>query len=325
MPERLQHHWFLDDGLLKACKDWDVEQIKIYLENGANINILDQYGESSLQQVINDYKTHGLIKGKEYTEEELKVIEKDNERKCKEIIDLLLFYGADINLFGYEGNSPLMCAYEMESPELIKFLLKRGANPNSNCNLVDDDYWPIIKNIRSSILYKIDDLIYEDYGEIESEIEDIIHDAGGRQYVWDYNPGTYGNEGKYYVHMTPSKKGDKIFSDNARWVIGSVEELTIEDKDGNQTTIALNGIEGLRQWNADYQANITNIDYDWQAWKKRGYELACQVAKLLSDKIALFYLYDNDVVVQKAYRHPSYTPSPNELQLCYYGEPIRIE
>lgn len=324
MPEQLHYHTFLNDGFLKACKDWDEEQIKYYLENGANVNCLDQYGESSIQQVINDYKEHGLLKGKEYSEEELNVIEKDNERKCKEIIDLLLSYGADINLFGYEGNSPLMCAYEMKSPELVKFLLERGANPNSNCSLVDDDYWPTIKNIRSSILYKIDDLIYEDHDDIVDEIERIIHDAGGRQYVWDYNPWVIGNEGKYVVHLTPSKKGDKIFTDNARWLIGTAEELVIEDKDGYQTNIALNSIEGLRQWNADFQANITNPGYDWQSWKKRGFELACQVAKLLSDKVAMFYLYDNETVVQKAYWHPDHTPSPNELTLCCYGEPIRI-
>lgn len=168
-------------------------------------------------------------------------------------------------------------------------------------------------------------MIYEDYGEIESEIEDIVRDAGGRQYVWDYNPWTYGNEGKYVVHMIPSTQGDNIFCDNSRWYIGSVKQLVIEDKDGNQTNIALNGIEGLRQWNADFQANTTNPDYDWQSWKKRGYELACQVANLLSDKVALFYLYDNENVVQKAYRHPDHTPSPNELYLCRDGKPIRIE
>ena len=90
-------------------------------------------------------------------------------------------------------------------------------------------------------------------------------------------------------------------------------------------TIALNGIEGLRQWNADFQANITNPDYEWQSWKKRGYELACQVATLLSDKVALFYLYDNENVVQKACLHPAQTPSPNEIQICCDGNPIRIE
>lgn len=325
MPDKLHNHTALDDEFLKACHNWDEEKIMYYLEKGANINCLNQYGESSLQQVINDYNEHGLIRGKEYTDKELKTIEKANERRCKEIIDMLLSLGADINIFGYLGDSPLACAYDMRSPELVKFLLERGANPNTNCNLADDDDWFILKNIRSTILYKIDYLIYEDHGDVESEIEDIIHDAGGRQYVWDYNPWTYGNEGKYVVHMTPSTEGDKLFSDNARWYIGTVEELVIEDKDGNMTTVALNGIEGLRQWNADFQANITNLDYDWQSWKKRGYELACQVVKLLSDKVVLFYLYDNENVVEKACWHPFHTPSPNELELCCIGEPIRIE
>ena len=71
--------------------------------------------------------------------------------------------------------------------------------------------------------------------------------------------------------------------------------------------------------------NIENPDYDWKSWKKRGYELACQVANLLPEWVALFYLYDNDKVVEKAYWHPDYTPKPNELQLCHNGEPIKIK
>ena len=318
MPEQLHYHTFLNDGFLKACKDWDEEQIKYYLENGANVNCLDQYGESSIQQVINDYKEHGLLKGKEYSEEELNVIEKDNERKCKEIIDLLLSYGADINLFGYEGNSPLMCAYEMKSPELVKFLLERGANPNSNCSLVDDDYWPTIKNIRSSILYKIDDFISYYYADSECKIEDIVREAGGRKYVWDFTPWNYGNIGKYVVFMSPSGNGDNMFWDNSGWVIGTISQLTIEDEEGNHNTISLNDIEGLKQWNEDFQVNHANINYDWKSWKKRGIDLAYLIAERLPDYSALFCLHENDKIVSQY--HDS-----NDIYLVTIGDPIRIK
>ncbi len=325
MPDKLHNHTELDDTLLRACYKWDIEQINLSLERGANINCLDKYGESVLQKTVDYFKDHDVIIDKEYSDEELKAIESANEQKCKEIVDLLLSYGADINLFGYDGMTPLTCAFYSRSPKMIKFLLERGASPNANCYLEDDDYWPRLKNVRSTILDVIDDLIYEDYGETEKEIETIIRDAGGRQYVWDFNPWNYENEGKYVVHMCPSKMDDRLFSDNSRWLIGTSEKITIEDMYGNQTVVPLNNIEGLKQWEEDLKNNLTNPQYDWHSWKQRGYDLACLVAKLLPETVALFYLYDNDKVVKEVTWHPENTPEPNELTLCYDGNPIRIK
>lgn len=221
--------------------------------------------------------------------------------------------------------TPLTCAYYQRSPEMIKFLLERGATPNWNCYLEDNEYWPHLKNVRSTILDVINDLIYEDYGDTEREIETIIRDAGGRLYVWDFNPWNDENIGKYVIHMVPSTKNDKLFFDNSRWCIGTVSELTIENKEANKTLISLENIEGLNQWVTDFQINIENPNYNWQSWKKRGLELAHKVAALLPDSASLFFLYDNEKVVEKATWHPSSEPKPNELRLCYDGEPIRVK
>lgn len=324
MPDKLHNHTSLDDTLLRACDQWDLEQIKLAMERGANINCLDKNGESVLQKAVEYYKEHNVPLDNDYSEEELAAIENANEQKCKEVVNLLLSYGADINLFGYYGMVPLICAYYDRSISMMKYLLEKGASPNTNCYLEDCQYWPLLKNVRSTILDVIDDLIYEDYGETEKEIETIIRDAGGRQYVWDFNPWSYENEGKYVVHMCPSKKDDKLFSDNSKWFIGTSEQITIEDMYGNQTVVMLNSIEGLKLWREEFQNNLTNPQYDWLSWKQRGYDLACKVAKLLPDSVALFYLYDNDKVVKEAAWHPDHTPEPNELTLCFDGEPIKI-
>lgn len=324
MPDKLHNHTEIDDTLLRACFNWDIDQIKLSIERGANINCLSKNGESVLQNAVEYFKDHGVLSEKNYSEEELKAIESENEQRCKEIVDLLLSYGADINLFGYDGMTPLTCAYYSRSPEMIKFLLERGASPNANCYLEDCQYWPLLKNVRSTILDVIDDLIYEDYGETEKKIETIIREAGGRQYVWDFNPWSYENEGKYVVHMCPSKKDDKLFSDNSGWFIGTSEQITIEDMYANQTVVSLKSIEGLKLWKEDFQNNLTNPQYDWLSWKQRGYVLACKVAKLLPDSVVLFYLYDNSNVVKEVTWHPEHTPEPNELTLCYDGEPIKI-
>ena len=325
MPSKLHNHSSLDDTLLRACSQWDVEQIKLALERGANINCLDNSGESVLQKAVEYYKGHNISLDNDYSKEELTILENANEQKCMEIVDLLLSYGADINLFGYEGMTPLTCAYYERSPEMIKFLLERGATPNWNCYLEDYDYWPSLKNVRSTILDAIDGLLFEDFGEAEREIETIIRDAGGRQYVWDFTPWNYENIGKYIVHMFPSTKGDKLFYDNSGWNIGTTSQLTIEDKDVNQTIIQLNVIKELNSWMEEFQKNTVNPGFDWHAWKIRGYDLACEVAKCLPESVSLFYLYDNEVVVKKASWHPSHTPRPNEMQLCRDGAPIRIK
>lgn len=325
MPDKLHNHTPLDDTLLRACSQWDVEQIKLAMEQGANINCLDKSGESVLQKAVEYYKEHNILIDHDYTEAELTTIKNTNEQKCKEIVDLLLSYGADINLFGFDGMTPLTCAYYDRSPEMIKFLLERGATPNWNCYLEDCQYWPTLKNVRSSILYEIDELIFEDYGDEERMIESIIRDAGGREYVWDFTPWNYENIGKYVIHMIPSTEGDKLFYDNAGWNIGTTSRLTVEDKNGNQTVISLNEIEGIGIWLKDFQNNIENPNFDWHSWKLRGKKLAYEMVKLLPESASLFYIYDNDQVVEKASWHPSYTPKANELQLCRKGDPIRIK
>ena len=43
------------------------------------------------------------------------------------------------------------------------------------------------------------------------------------------------------------------------------------------------------------------------------------------DSASLFYLYDNEMVMEKAVWHPSREPKENEVQLCREGTPICIK
>ena len=104
-----------------------------------------------------------------------------------------------------------------------------------------------------------------------------------------------------------------------------MSQLPVEDKEEKKTIIPLDKIVGLKQWIADFQKNITNSEYDWLSWKNRGFELAHEVAKLLPDFSSLYFLYDNEQIVEKAPWHPSQRFLPNEMRLCRDGKPIRIK
>ena len=318
MPKELHRHSKMDDMLLQAAMNWDIKQIDMALERGAYINCLSEMGDSVLNEATDFFNFHGMSLDKEYTEEERQKIKEENTIKCKEVVQHLLDKGADINLFGYDSMPPLTCAYYARSIEMTKFLLERGANPNTNCYLEDCQYWPVLKNVRATILDVIDDLLSEDYTEIEKDIEYTIRQAGGRQYVWDFTPWNYENVGKYVLRLNPSPNDDKMFVDNSGWKIGDMHFVTIEDCHGNPTVIKLPEIKGLHQWNKDFQNNIANIHYDWISWKSRGLSMAKQIADYLPDSVAFYYLRDNDEVMQKELYD-------GRLYFSHNGDYIRIK
>lgn len=288
MPEKLHRHTKQDDILLKACFDWDIDQINLALQNGANVNCLNESGESPLQLAVEYFRDFGKSMNTQFSDEENLAIESRNEKKCKEVVELLINNGADVNLFGYDGLTPLVCAYYSRSPEMIRFLLEKGADPNVNCFLEDIEYWPRLKNVKSTILDCIDNLMFEDYNEKEQEIERLIRAAGGRQFVWDFAPWNNKNIGKYVVVMHPSKSDTHLFSDNSQRWIGTDSSLTVEDAFGHSEEIDLTPIGALAIWSQEYRDN-QNVTYDWDKWYKHGLDFARQIAALIPDSVALFY------------------------------------
>lgn len=49
--------------------------------------------------------------------------------------------------------------------------------------------------------------------------------------------------------MNPSRQDNHLFCDNAGWWIGTDNELTIEDNNGEKSHVDVSSIEGLSQWN----------------------------------------------------------------------------
>lgn len=294
--------------LIEACDKLDLDAIQIALANGAEINCFDKYGNTPFVHAIDalDFcciDNEGLgIENQEEASIKTKVSE------CINILKYLLSKGADINLFGcYITDSPIEKAWQRRSKDVVKFLLENGANPNSNCELMDCISEGRIHWNRSSVMYSIDWLLGEEYGPVERDIEWMLRCSGARLYFWDYIPWENERIGKYVVRIDPSRENKKMFVDNSGWFIGSTTEINVEDEVGNTTKIDISSVRGLEQWLVDYQENESNGDYDWISWKNRGKCLAHEVAKLLPNDVALYYLNDSNDVMYKPHWRDYYT------------------
>ena len=151
----------LDMELMKACCELDVEKVSELLESGANANansgahFPDTLISCVLKTAYDPDKSNGDF------------------NLASEIIDMLLSHGNDIDFCPYgEGASLYVATYY--DTKCIKFLLEKGANPNSIS-------WIGVDEIPQTPLDSIADDISA-YGEEPALKEqlNIIKKAGGK-------------------------------------------------------------------------------------------------------------------------------------------------
>lgn len=297
--KQLHRHSAIDKTLFAACDYLDVEGVKLAIRNGANVNALDENGESALQHTVEFFKDVGKSMHIAYSKEELDCIEAENYKKCVEIVDILLAQGADIDLFGMDGMQPIVCAYYERSIDMIKYLLEKGSNPNYNSDRLDDLSHYSEDSNRCTILNLIASLPDDEYDDYAKAVETLIRNHGGRIFDWDYDPRRCLHIRKYYMSINPTDE-EWLFLDNGGWGIGNENSITIEDAENNQTVIQLPHIEGLKEWHQDYLFHINSGNYDWDRWNRRGRALAKVVAKALPETVALYYPYGDFVQLERS-------------------------
>ncbi|XP_044528716.1 2-5A-dependent ribonuclease [Gracilinanus agilis] len=91
-------------ALMDAAQNGHVDALKILLEKmGADVNVCDNMGRNALFHSLLNPKIENV--------------------KC--IVSILLAHGADVNVRGEKGKTPLILAVEKEDDELVKMLLKQ--------------------------------------------------------------------------------------------------------------------------------------------------------------------------------------------------------
>jgi ankyrin repeat protein len=93
---------YLNDSLQSSCGGGRAAEVKKLLARGAQINA--RFGSSALGSAINQRHT--------------------------DIALVLIAKGASVNAPGYRGNTPLIDAAQSGEVEVVKALLKAGADPN---------------------------------------------------------------------------------------------------------------------------------------------------------------------------------------------------
>ena len=92
-------------SLHQAAADGDLEQVKLHISNGADVNAKDQRGRAALHRAANA----GHI----------------------EVVRLLIEHGADVNIGDKLKRTPLEHAAVAGRTEVAKLLIERGANPDA--------------------------------------------------------------------------------------------------------------------------------------------------------------------------------------------------
>jgi hypothetical protein len=112
----LLNHWEatppateLERRMINAASDLRIDEVERMLPAGANINALDDTDETALTAATSTYRLHNP----------------ERQRVMRRLIEL----GVDVNLFGYDGQDPLLSATFSADPALVELLLDAGADP----------------------------------------------------------------------------------------------------------------------------------------------------------------------------------------------------
>jgi ankyrin repeat protein len=102
----------IDQYLIDACWDLNIEEVRLAIEKGANVNAVREYGYFPLLACVDDKN-------------------RENSKQIIEILDLLLEKGAHIDFYLDDKETVLIySSWLLRSYEVVEFLLNKGANPN---------------------------------------------------------------------------------------------------------------------------------------------------------------------------------------------------
>ena len=126
----------LNDGLCRAADSGHVEVLQFLLENGAEVNSVNSFGESALaiasrgqyhsaSKLIAHGAKMNTMDNREYSPLQISLL-----RDQIDIATLLILHGADLHTDSKVTDSPLKLAISTSNPVIVKYLIQAGCNIN---------------------------------------------------------------------------------------------------------------------------------------------------------------------------------------------------
>ena len=139
---------YSENSFLKCAGDGDLENVKLFLAEGMEINAKNEYGETALMAGAVSGNTNIV---KVLLEKGADPNLKDNDGSTAliasamwentEIVKLLVDNGTDVNVSNKYGKTALMLAAEYGQVENVKLLMKGGAKVNVKDNHGNTSLW----------------------------------------------------------------------------------------------------------------------------------------------------------------------------------------
>tara|TARA_R100001530_G_scaffold135802_2_gene113987 strand:+ start:1174 stop:1629 length:456 start_codon:yes stop_codon:yes gene_type:complete len=148
----------LNEQLFDACTEGDIDEVESLIENGADVNAVDEYFSSTALMHVS---RHGNVK----------------------IANLLINKGADVNVYDGGGWTALMHASRHGNVKIANLLIKKGADVNANVgdvNVGDVNVGDVNANVDDFIIYGDTSLRIAVENQ-EIEIIKLLVKAGARE------------------------------------------------------------------------------------------------------------------------------------------------
>lgn len=210
-----------------GCGLGDPTIIEALIKAGANVNTRSKNGSTPLMGAIvcgGSYFEHHFYRTGADILALLSLLKPNSE--CKQIVDMLIKAGADVNARNNDGKTPLMLAAECNTSDVVDMLIKAGADVNAQDN---ERKTPLMKAVEWNQDSAVTEILIKSWADVNArdiygktvlmnaaekaenpEIVKLLLQSGAKVKSWT-DLFRMGNTALDYAEKNPKIKGTEIY------------------------------------------------------------------------------------------------------------------